>query len=166
MAQIKVGDTQLESALAQSGDRLTLTISTALSLNELAALFEPGTAPEVRVLDDAGLTAAIYSNRKIIELAVSIDGAERRAVVSLQVEPIEQSMADRLQERLDAQEQTIAAQQAIIDRQAQTITAQQATIAAQQAQIDEVQSALDALIDPTPATPATNNEEVPANEQA
>ncbi len=166
MATIKINDTQFEATLAQTGERLTLTLNTVLPLDELAALFVPGTAPEVRVLDDGGLTAAIYSNRKIIEVAVRIDGAERRAVVSLQVEPIEQSMADRLQERLDAQEQTIAAQQAIIDRQAQTITAQQATIAAQQAQIDEVQSALDALIDPTPATPATNNEEVPANEQA
>ena len=170
MATIKINDTQFEATLAQSGERLTLTVHTALPLDELAALFALGTAPEVRVLDNDGLTAAIYSNRKIIEVAVRIDGAERRAVVSLQVEPIEQSVAERLQEHLDAQEQTIAAQQATINRQAQTVTAQQTTIdqqaqtiAAQQAQIDEVQIALDALIDPIPAT---NNEEVPANEQA
>ena len=124
------------------------------------------------MLDDAGLTTAIYSNRKIIELAVRIDGEDRYAVVALQVEPIEQSVADKLQERLDVQAQTIATQQTIIDQQAQTITAQQSTIdqqaqtiAAQQAQIDGVQSALDALIDPTPTPPTTDDKEVPINEQ-
>ena len=160
MATIKINNTQLEAAITQSGDRLTLTLTqTALPLNELAALFAPGTAPEVRVLDDAGLTAAIYSNRKIIELAVRIDGEDRRAVVALQVDPIEQSVAERLQEHLDAQEQTITAQQKTINQQKQTI-------AAQQAQIDEVQNALDALIEPTPAASTTENKEVPTNEQA
>lgn len=194
MATIRIGDTQLESALAQSGDRLTLTLpNTALPLDELAALFAPGTAPEVRVLDDAGLTAAIYSNRKIVELAVHLDGTERRAIVALQVEPIEQSMADKLQERLDAQEQTtqllhqtistqqvtmdeqqrkITNQQAEIKQQQETISAQQTTIdeqqrtiMVQQAQINELQQAVDIITAPIDSLSPTTDEEVQPDDQ-
>lgn len=173
MATIKINDTQLEATLAQTGDRLTLTLNTALPLDELAALFAPGSAPEIRVLDDGGLTAAIYSNRKIVEVAVHLDGVERHAVVALLIELIEQSMADKLQERLDAQEQTtqllqqtISTQQATISTQQTTIDDQQQTIAAQQAQIDELQQAVDIITAPIDnLSPTTGNEEVQPNDQ-
>ena len=194
MATIKINDTQFEATLAQTSDRLTLTLNTAQTLDELAALFAPGTAPEVRVLDYEGLTAAIYSNRKIVEVAVRIDGEDRRAVVSLQVEPIEQSVAERLQERLDAQEQntlqlrqTISTQQATINEQQRkiphqqaeierqqdtistqqvTIDDQQQTIVAQQAQIDELKQAVDIITAPIDSlSPTTGNEEVQPNDQ-
>ena len=159
MATIKFGDTQLETALVHMGERLTLTLTdTALPLDELAALFDPGAAPEIRVLDDAGLTTAIYRNHAIVELVVRLEpGDVRRAVVGLQAQPIEQSMAEHLQERVAAQEQAInqlqadslvkdariAEQQSTLDNQA---TSTDERIGAVEAEISAVTTATDELV--------------------
>ena len=170
MATIKFGDTQLEAALVHMGERLTLTLTdTALPLDELAALFDPGAAPEIRVLDDAGLTTAIYRNHAIVELAVRLEpGDVRRAVVGLQVQPIEQSVAEQLQERIAAQAQTITQQGATIASQQLTIDNQAATITAQETRIGELEQAIDVLTAPAttpdPTTDPTTDQEVPANE--
>lgn len=139
MATIKINDTQLDAALSKAGDRLTLTLTNAtLPLDELAALFDPGATPEVRVVDDAGLTTAIYSNRRVIEVSAQLDGGDvRRAVVGLQVQPIEQSVAEQLQERVEAQAAMIAQQGQTITAQQMTIDSQAATIVEQQRQIND-----------------------------
>ena len=142
---IKIGDTLFDAALAASGDRLTLTLpNTALPLDELAALFAPGRAPEVRVLDTEGLTTAIYGNRRVVEVAVRNDGANRCAVVALQIEPIEQGEADKLREQVALQAAKItqlladsAAKDALIAAQQSALDTQEATIAELQRQIKE-----------------------------
>lgn len=134
MATIKINDTQFEATLAQTGERLTLTLTdTALPLDELAALFDPGSAAEVRVLGGDGMTSAIYSNRRVVEVGAQLDaGSVRSAFVALQIEPIEQGEADRLREQIERQA-------AMIAQQGQTITAQQMTIDSQAATIVEQQ---------------------------
>ena len=126
-----------------------------MPLDELAALFDPGSTPEVRVLDDAGLTTAIYGNRRIVEVAVRIDGSARCAVVALQVEPIEQGEADKLRERVELQAAKIT--QLLADS-----AAKDALIAAHEARISELQDVLDILTAPD----ANDGEEVITNEQA
>lgn len=156
---IKIGDTLLDAALAVSGDRLTLTLpNTALPIDELAALFDPGSTPKVRVLDAEGLTTAIYGNRRIVEVAVRVDGADRCAVVALQIEPIEQGEADKLREQVELQANKIT--QLLADS-----AAKDALIAAHEARISELQDVLDILT--APEVPEVNNgEEVITNEQA
>lgn len=139
MAKIKINDTQLDATLSKAGDRLTLTLTNAtLPLDELAALFDPGEAPEVRVVDDAGITTTIYSNRRVIEVSAQLDGGDvRRAAVALQVEPLEQSAADRLGEQIERQAAMIAQQGQTIAAQQMTIDSQAATIVEQQRQIND-----------------------------
>ena len=154
MATIKINDTQFEATLAQTGERLTLTLTdTALPLDELAALFDPGSAAEVRVLGGDGMTSAIYSNRRVVEVGAQLDaGSVRSAFVALQIEPIEQGEADRLREQIKMQAATIsrlqtdsaskdaqiAAQQSTLDHQAATIADQQQAEALLKAQIQAV----------------------------
>lgn len=135
MAIIKINDTQLDATISKAVDRLTLTLTnTALPLDELAALFDPGATPEVRVVDDAGLTTAIYSNRRVIEVSAQLDGGDvRRAAVALQVEPLEQSAADRLGEQIERQAAMIAQHQTRIETQAEQIDAQAGMLSATKA---------------------------------
>lgn len=149
MATIKINDKQLDATLSKTGDRLTLTLTdTDLKLDELAALFDPGAATEVRVVDDAGLTTAIYSHRRVIEVGAQLDGNDvRRVYISLQIEPIEQSAADILRERLDAQAEKLAQLASNDSARAAEISAQKEQMDRYTAQTELVRAQIQAVSD-------------------
>lgn len=96
---IQINGNLLDASLVRSGDRLTLGMTGDQPVEELLAMLNPETAPEIRVLDDEGGTAAIYRGHALT--AVTIEpGEPRRITATLQVQPIEQSDADKLHEEL------------------------------------------------------------------
>lgn len=96
---LKINGNLLDASLVRSGDKLTLGMTGDQPVDELLAMLNPATAPEIRVLDDEGGTAAIY--RSHVLTAVTIEpGEPRRITATLQVQPIEQSDADKLHEEL------------------------------------------------------------------
>ncbi|WP_102410408.1 hypothetical protein [Beduinella massiliensis] len=119
-----------------------------MKLDELAALFDPGAATEVRVVDDAGLTTAIYSHRRVIEVGAQLDGNDvRRVYISLQIEPIEQSAADILRERLDAQAEKLAQLASNDSARAAEISAQKEQMDRYTAQTELVRAQIQAVSD-------------------
>lgn len=104
---IKINGTLLDASLMRSGDTLTVSMPSDMTLDALAALMDPGSAPEVRVLDEGGLTAAIYRNHAITSLTVEHVGDARQVTAELRVDPIEQTEADRLAEKLSRAEDII-----------------------------------------------------------
>ena len=97
------------------------------TLETLTEAITPGSAPQVRVLDDEGVTTAIYAAHAVTELAFTQTDGVRMV---MQVEPLEQTQADALEERIAAQTRTIEAQQQRIEEQAQKIDGQQALLGA------------------------------------
>ena len=96
---IQINENFLDASLVRSGDKLTLGLTGDQPLEELLAMLNPETAPEIRVLDDEGGTVAIYRGHALT--AVTIEpGEPRRITATLQVQPIEQSDADKLYEEL------------------------------------------------------------------
>ena len=96
---IQINGNLLDASLVRAGDKLTLGMTGDQPVDELLAMLNPATAPEIRVLDDEGGTAAIYRGHALT--AVTIEpGEPRRITATLQVQPIEQSDADKLHEEL------------------------------------------------------------------
>lgn len=81
-------------------------------------MLNPETAPEIRVLDDEGGTAAIYRGHALT--AVTIEpGEPRRITATLQVQPIEQSDADKLHEAALVEVADVAAESRQIGEESQ-----------------------------------------------
>ena len=96
---IQINGNLLDASLVRSGDRLTLGMTGDQPIDELLAMLNPETAPEIRVLDDEGGTAAIYRGHALTAVTI-MPGEPRRITATLQVQPIEQSDADKLHEEL------------------------------------------------------------------
>ena len=87
---LKINENFLDASLVRAGDKLTLGLTGDQPIEELLAMLNPETAPEIRVLDDEGGTVAIYRGHALT--AVTIEpGEPRRITATLQVQPIEQS---------------------------------------------------------------------------
>lgn len=92
MANIKIGDTLIENvSLTVSPNLLGMNFTTDMSLEELAVLLDAETAPEIRVLDEAGNTTAMYKNHKLTTLQLELLSGSRRVSAALQVTPLEVS---------------------------------------------------------------------------
>ncbi len=104
---IKIGSTLLDATLTRSGDTLSISMVGGMTLDALAALLDPGSAPEIRVLGEDGETSAIYQNHAVTALTVEVVGEARQATATLKVAPIEQTEADKLGERLARQADVI-----------------------------------------------------------
>lgn len=74
---IQINGNLLDASLVRSGDRLTLGMTGDQPIDELLAMLNPEIAPEIRVLDDEGGTAAIYRGHALT--AVTIMPGEPRA---------------------------------------------------------------------------------------
>ena len=105
---LKINGNLLDASLVRSGDKLTLGMTGNQPVDELLAMLNPETAPEIRVLDDEGGTAAIYRGHALTAVTIEL-GEPRRITATLQVQPIEQSDADKLHEEL-ARLKTIVAE--------------------------------------------------------
>ena len=91
---IQINGNLLDTSLVRAGDKLTLGLTGNQPIDELLAMLNPETAPEIRVLDDEGGTAAIYRGHALT--AVTIEpGEPRRITATLQVQPIEQRDAGK-----------------------------------------------------------------------
>lgn len=111
MTTIQVGERTLTCDSFQvTGEILSVQLRLAgATLAELAALFDG--APEIRALDAEGATAAIYRAHALTALTMETAGGVATASVTMQVEPLELTEADRLSERIDAQAKRLDAQQ-------------------------------------------------------
>ena len=96
---IQINGNLLVASLVRAGDRLTLGLTGDQPIDELLAMLNPETAPEIRVLDDEGGTVSIYRGHALTAVTI-IPGEPRRITATLQVQPIEQSDADKLREEL------------------------------------------------------------------
>ena len=94
---IQINGNLLVASLVRAGDKLTLGLTGDQPIDELLAMLNPATAPEIRVLDDAGGTVAIYRGHALTAVTI-VPGEPRRITATLQVQPIEQSDADKLHE--------------------------------------------------------------------
>lgn len=105
---IKINDILLDASLMLSGDTLTLSMVRDMpgegTLDELRKLLAPESAPQVRVLDEQGMTTAIYQNHAVTSLTLERADGGLRVTATLQVEPIEQTVADKLAEKLSRAE--------------------------------------------------------------
>lgn len=126
--QITIGDTTYAAdSLATRGEALTIQMPRGdWTLDGLLAAIAPGSAPQVRVLDEDGVTTAIYAAHAVTELAYTAGGAR----VVMQVQPIELTEADRLGEQIAAQARTISSHQARIEAQEEQIAGQAGVLAA------------------------------------
>lgn len=127
--QIRINDTTYPAdGITVRGEALSIQMrQDGRTLEELLAALAPGSAPQVRVLDEEGVTTAIYAAHAVTELALTKESGVR---VGMQVEPLEQTQADALSERMAAQARTIEAQQAHIEEQAQQLSGQAALLGA------------------------------------
>lgn len=127
--QIKINDAiYTANSVTVRGEMLTIQMPRGdWRLETLMEAAAPGSAPHVRVLDDDGVTTAIYAAHAVTELAFTQTDGVR---VVMQVEPLEQTQADALEEQIAAQTRTIEAQQQRIEEQAQKIDGQQALLRA------------------------------------
>ncbi len=105
---IRIGNTLLDATLTRSGDVLTISMVSDMTLDALAALLAPGSAPNIRVLGEDGATTAIYQNHAVTALTVEAVGEARQVTATLQVEPIEQTAEDKLTEQLARQADVIS----------------------------------------------------------
>ncbi len=129
---IQINGNLLDASLVRSGDKLTLGMTGDQPVEE--AMLNPETAPEIRVLDDEGGTVAIYRGHALTAMTIE-PGEPRRITATLQVQPIEQSDADKLHEEL-ARLKTIVAEH-------ETALVEVADVAAESKQIgEESQAAL------------------------
>lgn len=96
---LKINENFLDASLVRAGDKLTLGLTGDQPIDELLAMLNPETAPEIRVLDDEGGTVSIYRGHALTAVTI-IPGEPRRITATLQVQPIEQSDADKLHEEL------------------------------------------------------------------
>lgn len=111
MPNIQVGETTLlcESVTA-NGTLLSLRLTaTGRTLEELAAILEG--EPQIRVLGADGATQALYQSHALTALSMETVGGAQSVDVTMQVEPLTQTEADRLDERLDAQQARMEAQE-------------------------------------------------------
>lgn len=127
--QIQINDTTCPAdGITVRGEALSIRMPRGdWTLETLMEAIAPGSAPQVRVLDDDGVTTAIYAAHAVTELAFTQTDGVR---VVMQVEPMEQTQANALGERITAQTRTIAAQQQQIEEQAQKIDKQEALLGA------------------------------------
>lgn len=127
--QIQINDTTYPAdGITVRGEALSIQLrQDGRTLEELLAALAPGSAPQVRVLDEEGVTTAIYAAHAVTELALIQGGGVR---VGMQVEPLEQTQADALRERMAAQARTIGEQQANIEAQAQQLSGHAALLGA------------------------------------
>ena len=143
---LKINENFLDASLVRAGDKLTLGLTGDQPLEELLAMLNPETAPEIRVLDDAGQTMAIYRNHALT--AVTIEpGEPRRITATLQVQPIEQSDAEKLHDELTRLKTIVAEHEAAL--------VEVADVAAESRQIGEESQA--ALIELAEMMTADNN---------
>ena len=105
---IQINGNLVDASLVRAGDKLTLGMTSEQPIDELLAMLNPEAAPEIRVLDDAGQTMAIYRNHALTAVTIA-PGELQRITATLQVQPIEQSDADKLHEEL-ARLKTIVAE--------------------------------------------------------
>lgn len=127
--QIRINDTTYPAdGITVRGEALSIQMPRGdWTLETLMEALAPGSAPQVRVLDEEGVTTAIYAAHAVTELALTQEGGVR---VGMQVEPLEQTQADALSERIAAQARTIEEQQAHIEEQAQQLSGQAALLGA------------------------------------
>ena len=127
--QIQINDTTYPAdGITVRGEALSIQMPRGeWTLETLMEALAPGSAPQVRVLDEEGVTTAIYAAHAVTELALIQGGGVR---VGMQVEPLEQTQADALSERIAAQARTIGEQQADIEAQAQQLSGQAALLGA------------------------------------
>lgn len=127
--QIRINDTTYPAdGITVRGEALSIRMPRGdWTLETLMEALAPGSAPQVRVLDEEGVTTAIYAAHAVTELALTQGGGVR---VGMQVEPLEQTQADALSERMAAQAWILEAQQAHIEVQAQQLSGQAALLGA------------------------------------
>ena len=143
---IQINGNLLDASLVRSGDRLTLGMTGDQPVEELLAMLNPETAPEIRVLDDEGGTAAIYRGHALTAMTIE-PGEPRRITATLQVQPIEQSDADKLHEELERLQTIVEEHEAAL--------VEVADVAAESRQIGEESQA--ALIELAEMMTADNN---------
>ena len=143
---LKINENFLDASLVRAGDKLTLGLTGDQPIEELLAMLNPETAPEIRVLDDEGGTVAIYRGHALTAVTI-MPGEPRRITATLQVQPIEQSDADKLHEEL-AQLKTIVEEH-------EAALVEVADVAAESRQIGEESQA--ALIELAEMMTADNN---------
>lgn len=129
MARVQIAGNELDATIMQTGDLLTLAYASDMTLDALASMYDAAAAPEIRVLAEDGTTAALYQNHAVVRLTV-LPGSMRMVQVEMQVDPLAQSIADRLMEKIAAQAQTMA-------QQAEQLAGQKKTMARQAEQLEE-----------------------------
>lgn len=127
--QIRINDTTYPAdGITVRGEALSIQMPRGdWTLETLMEALAPGSAPQVRVLDEEGVTTAIYAAHAVTELALTKESGVR---VGMQVEPLEQTQADALSERIAAQARTIGVQQTHIEEQTQQLSGQAALLGA------------------------------------
>ena len=127
--QIRINDTTCPAdGITVRGEALSIRMPRGdWTLETLMEVLAPGSAPQVRVLNEEGVTTAIYAAHAVTELTLTQEGG---VCVGMQVEPLEQTQADALSERMAAQARTIEAQQTHIEEQAQQLSGQAALLGA------------------------------------
>lgn len=120
--QIQINDTTCPAdGITVRGEALSIRMPRGdWTLETLMEVLAPGSAPQVRVLNEEGVTTAIYAAHAVTELALTKESGVR---VGMQVEPLEQTQADALSERIAAQARTI-------EEQAQQLSGQAALLGA------------------------------------
>ena len=110
---LKINENFLDASLVRAGDKLTLGLTGDQPIDELLAMLAPEVALEIRVLDDEGGTVAIYRGHALT--AVTIEpGEPRRITATLQVQPIEQSDAEKLHDELTRLKTIVAEHEAAL----------------------------------------------------
>ena len=67
---LKINENFLDASLVRAGDKLTLGLTGDQPIDELLAMLNPETAPEIRVLDDEGGTVAIYRSHALTAVTI------------------------------------------------------------------------------------------------
>lgn len=92
----------IQCGLVTSGDRMSIVMTGETTIREIYEGFMPESMPEVTILEDDGSVYGVYMNQRVTGVHWNSDKVQ----IDLQVDPLDDTSAQVINARIDAQEES------------------------------------------------------------
>lgn len=100
--KIYIGGRYIGCSLVTDGDRMSIVMMGETTIKEIYDSFMPESMPEITILEDGGEVYGVYMNRRVTGIHWNSDKVQ----VDLQVDPLDETSAQVINARIDAQEES------------------------------------------------------------